>query len=112
MTRATLARARAMSLRDWRDFFECGLTLAGGRGLLRVRSPARVVGPAALLDGSRPPLADREIRRWTRLVDAAGRHLVPASCLTRSIALSRVLARRGVAAAVRIGVRNRNDRME
>lgn len=112
MTMATLARARAMTVRDWRDFCECVFALGVVHVALRVRSPARVVGGPSSPGAVKPPLSDREIRRWTRLVDAASRHVMPASCLTRSIALSRVLRRRGTDAAVRIGVRTADNRVE
>jgi hypothetical protein len=48
---------------------------------------------------------DAEIRRFANVVDAAARRAwPPATCLTRSVVLARLLAKRGIQTSLRIGV--------
>jgi hypothetical protein len=54
----------------------------------------------------------RRVARAVWLVGAMSRHVVRVPCLSRSVALARMLARRNVSSEIRIGVRTREDRLE
>lgn len=104
---------RAFGLRDWLDLAEASLTLVWAHAALRLGSPARVIGRATTLRGAVGPLAPAaRLARVAWLVGVAGRHVVPVPCLSRSVALARVLVRRGAPATVRIGVRTVAGRLE
>jgi hypothetical protein len=104
---------RSFSLRDWLELAEASLTLAWAHAALRLKSPARVIAGAAVPRAARTaavPVARLPRTAW--LVGIAGRHIVRVPCLSRAVALARVLARRGAAPDVRIGVRTVGERLE
>lgn len=72
-----------------------GLRIAGVGRALRAASP--VPRPRAWTRG--------DIRDRVNAVDRAGRYVPGSTCLATSLALAWMLRRRGVAAAVRVGVR-------
>jgi len=106
--RELVAKARGLSRRErselaraWVELPAVGLALrlVPVRRILRTRCGAQ---SPVQLDGSG---AD-EARHAARLVSAAARFSpFPSTCLTRSIVLSRLLRRRGLAAEIKIGVR-------
>jgi hypothetical protein len=104
---------RAFNVQDWLDLVEASLTLAWSHAALHTMSPSRVIGRATRSQArvTRPASAAR-LARVAWLVGVAGRHIVRVSCLSRSVALARVLGRRGAPAAVRIGVRTVSGRLE
>lgn len=106
-------RIRGFSLRDWRDLAEAGLTLAAAHAALRFRSPARVIARATAEVPTRAAsFTDARVKRVAWLVGVAGRHLVPVPCLSRTVALARVMARRGVRTEIRVGVRTIDGRLD
>lgn len=54
------------------------------------------------------PASALEVRDLIAAIDRASRYVPGATCLPRAIALTWMLRRRGVAAAVRLGARSRN----
>jgi hypothetical protein len=79
------------------------------------RLPSNLFRPEApALNGKpRPELESRTAARTVaRLVDAAARNgPLPSSCLARSLTLWRLLARQGIGADLRLGVRQEGDRI-
>ncbi len=73
-----------------------GLRLLGARRMLRL--------PPVSARGNAGPGPD-EIRDHVAAIERAGRYIPGGTCLTQSLALARILRRRGVAAYVRIGVK-------
>ncbi|HEX5757819.1 MAG TPA: lasso peptide biosynthesis B2 protein, partial [Thermoanaerobaculia bacterium] len=59
-----------------------------------------------------PPPDAGEVARLVELAAAACRGVYPAGCLPRSLAMQRLLARRGAPAELRIGVRRREGVLE
>ena len=102
-----------LGVRDWRDLAEASWTLAFTHAALRLRSPARLLSRASTGADSRDATftAARQ-KRLEWLVGVAGRHVVPVPCLTRAIALARILGRRGVKTDVRLGVRQIDGRLD
>jgi hypothetical protein len=101
--RRRAAKAATLSGRDWRVLAESmGTLLTVGLGL-RGRSFSRMAAWATRVDPG-PALSHAEVERVAWLVDVAARG-TRFKCLVRSLTLSRVLARRGVATSVQIGVR-------
>jgi hypothetical protein len=92
-----------LSGQDWRVLVEAfGLLLVVGAGL-RGRSFARMAAWATRVEPA--PVASIEaVERIAWLVGVAAR-ATRFKCLVRSLALSRVLARRGITTSVQIGVR-------
>lgn len=99
-------------------FVEAGVLLPLLRASLRLRGfratqrtlqsflgqPARCSAPAR---------ADSQTKKISRMVLAAARHSIfSTSCLERSLALWWLLARRGVASQLRIGVRTTGEKFE
>jgi hypothetical protein len=104
---------RSFGLRDWLDLAEASLTLAWAHAALSLASPARVIARATATRRTRATVGTPvRLARVAWLVGAAGRHVVPVPCLSRAVALARVLARRGAAADIRIGVRTIDGRLE
>lgn len=103
---------RSFSLRDWLDLSEASLTLAVAHVALRVASPVRVLARATTMRRTGASVTPAQRKRVAWLVGVAGRHVVPAPCLTRAVALARVLARRGIASEIRVGVRTLSGRLE
>lgn len=113
MAASRWARVRTLDGRDWRDLVEASITLAYTHAALRFGSPARVLERATTSANVRPGTftAARQ-KRLEWLVGAAGRHVVRVPCLTRAIALARILGRRGVKTNVRLGVRQVDGRLD
>jgi hypothetical protein len=92
---------------DRRLLAQAGLAVLAVRGALRLL-PFRVVH--ALVGGlgrhrAGPPGADRaRIERIRWAVETAARHVAGATCLTRALAAQLLLARRGHATRLRLGV--------
>lgn len=106
------AKARAFGLEEWGVLGESFLTLVGVSVALRVAAFSRVLAwakrPGA--PGVREwPVSRIQHVAW--LVALASR-AAGTRCLTRSLTLTRVLARRGVASELRIGVRPVNQELE
>ncbi len=100
-----LRKAAAFRLEDWRLFAETLVTLLAVQVGMHVVSFPRLLAwtrrPGRGLDGPLP--ADR-VHHLSWLVTAVAR-MLHLKCLAQSLALLRVLARRGVATDLRIGVR-------
>ncbi len=110
-------KIRKLSAKDWgillEAYFtliaaECARRLVPARWLLRAakgRLSSREAGPQAW--------TLEQLRRIAWLVEAAAnRQPVTTRCLTRSIALSWMLARRGVRPALQIGVKNDSGKLQ
>ena len=95
-----------LSLAEWGVLAEAYFTVAGFETLRRLM-PVRWLLPRRPAPGAPAPETTRErLKRLAWLVDvAANRQPWRVRCLTRSLALGRMLRRRGVPAEVRIGVR-------
>ena len=107
------ARIRAFSRRDWLDLAEASWTLASAHAALRWQSPARVIARAISPQTTRAAaFTPARLQQVTWLVGVAGRRVMPVPCLSRSVALARVLARRGVATSIRVGVRTIDGRLD
>jgi transglutaminase-like putative cysteine protease len=78
----------------------------------------RLIGIRRMLKWADRPIAARRADNWLAengryadlvlAVDRAGRHLPGGNCLARSLALTRMLRTRGVAAETKIGVKTAN----
>ncbi len=112
-----LRAALALSLSDWAVFFPAWLMLLVVDLGLRVLPFPRV---RKLVASSKQPgraASQRDVRlelcRLEWLVDIAARnHLYPMTCLRQALTLQWLLARRGVAADLRIGVRKQAGALE
>jgi len=113
MAASRWARVWTLDGRDWRDLAEASITLAYTHAALRFGSPGRVIARATsgTRDRSSTFTAARQ-KRLEWLVGVAGRHVVPTPCLTRAIALARILGKRGVKTDVRLGVRQIDGRLD
>jgi hypothetical protein len=109
LLRRKLRSARRLSASDWRVLARAWylLLLADvGLRVLPFRRVQRGVPPAAdVLVGPSEEIA-ATLRRLRQLVDMAARnHLYPMTCLRRALVLQRMLAQRGIATKLEIGVR-------
>jgi hypothetical protein len=105
-------RFLGLSALERRLFAEAWLYLAVDSIRLRLR-PASAISSAIGLAGSCAARStDAAANELALAVSrAAAHHALPMTCLPRSLALCRMLRRRGYAAQVRIGVRRENDRI-
>ena len=88
-------------------------TLIWAHATLRLRSPAVVLRKATTIPprtATAIPVVDAH--HVARFVGVASRRLVRVPCLSRSVALARMLSRRGVPSDIRIGVRTSDGRLE
>jgi hypothetical protein len=91
---------------DWRVLGLSAWLLVGTDVASRFVRPGRLLAWATAVRPTGRTLSDEQVRRVAWLVGvAATHHIVHVSCLPRSLTLSRLLARRGVATEVRVGVR-------
>lgn len=95
--------AAAFSAADHRLFVEALVTLGVVRSALGVTSFRRVASWVTRLSGVERVPDPQTVDRIVWLVTATGR-MLGCLCLVRSMALSRMLARRGVVTELRIGV--------
>lgn len=103
--RGRLRTIASLGLSDWRVLGEALVTVLAVQIALRAVEFPRVLSWASRAGtDQRTEWSRTRIERVAWLVDVAGR-LTRLRCLPRSLALTRVLARRGVAASLRIGVR-------
>lgn len=109
---AKLRRLKELSFPEWKTLIAAGFWFPIVDALLRVgglRAVRRLAG--------RPAVAPRRgscpsVGRTVQLVDAAGRiYLKRYGCLPRALVLQRILARRGVATELRIGVKTDMGRL-
>jgi hypothetical protein len=104
--RGRLVKARSFSLADWRLFLEAMATIVTVHVALRMVELPRLVAWATLPSGERhAPCACADVERTATFVAMAGR-VTGLQCLPRSVALTRLLARRGLTSTLRIGVRH------
>src|SRR5215831_13075264 len=104
MSQSRLAKLLAFSAGDWVLLGESVATLVTVSTALRLASLPRVQAWATHLEPvTEPPTID-DLRRVIRFA-AIGARFTGFKCLTRSLTLARMLARRGADSAVRIGVR-------
>ena len=104
LVRHRLVSAASFGLRDWRVFVEALATLIVVKAGLHTVDFRRLLAWAGRVrGGTRIDQSRRNVERIAWLVEGASR-LVFLRCLPRSLALMRVLARRGVATSMRIGV--------
>ena len=115
MARASSPR-RPSGLADWSALAEawwCLLAVDLGLRLFPYPRVERWFGRSPLegREGSRPAGAS-EVARCVWAAGAASRHhLWPMRCLARSLCLRRLLARRGIAGVLRIGVAREDGRL-
>jgi hypothetical protein len=102
-----LATAAKFTRADWAVLAEAAVLLPYAEAAARRVSPARLLAWAAgRHSAERATLGADDVRRIAWLVaTAANHHVIRVPCLARSLALARILARRGVDAEVRVGVR-------
>jgi hypothetical protein len=99
---AAVARWRALSRADKWLVVRAAMsvvTMSAGVRLVRLRRLLRSSAPRAVA------VAGVAIPDYVTAVDRAGRYVPGATCLTKSLALARMLRKNGVAANVRIGVK-------
>ncbi len=104
--REQLRRVGGFSVGDWLIATEAIATLAAVSVAVRCVAPLRMHAWAhevRQISGNVPP--PDAVRRIAWLTDVTGRRVLGVTCLTRALAVARLLARRGVATEVRIGVR-------
>jgi hypothetical protein len=100
-----------LSFEDWCILFEGVTTLVIVQAALPLVNFPRLLSWATVVHAADWVAASpASIERTVWLVGLAGR-LVRLPCLTRSLTLARILARRGVGADVRIGVRTENGKL-
>jgi hypothetical protein len=107
-----VGKARRFSATDWRLLAESVVTLVASAVVLRLIAFPRVVAWAkrpSCRHAASWSLGGVERAAW--LVGLASR-ATHTQCLTRSITLTRVLARRGIASDLRIGVRADKQQFE
>jgi hypothetical protein len=109
---ARLRRAAALGPAEWMMLAEATATLVAVAVALRiVRFPRLAAWAMRATASARSEWTRERIEQVARMVAAAGR-LTGLTCLTRSLALARMLARRGVATTVRIGVRTEHGALD
>jgi hypothetical protein len=110
--RRRAAKLRTFGREEWSVLGESLFTLVGLSIALRVGAFPRVLGwakhPGAPVVGEWPASRVQHVA-W--LVALASR-VLGTRCLARSLTLTRILARRGVASELRIGVRPINQELE
>lgn len=94
-----LTTVRRLTLRDWRLFVQALLTLAACRARLRHRDFASVRAWA-----SRKGRGAAPIDRLAGSIEAASKRMKGTTCLTKALALQRLLAQHGHDSELRIGV--------
>ena len=110
--RRRLGRILSLRLDEWTMLLEAVATLVAVRVLLHLIEFSKVIGWIKRVDTSRADDWTRSrVERVAWLVDVAGR-LTGMRCLPRSLTLARMLARRGLAADVRIGVQTADGRLK
>jgi hypothetical protein len=108
--------AASLRPRDWLALAEAWAAVGAAAAAIRLRPLPRLLRDAADANAApapRPAADPRpEIDRLLRLVRIAARYrLRPAACLPRSLALRWMLRRRGIPAALEIGVRKDGGRL-
>jgi hypothetical protein len=105
-----LEKAADLSLADWWTLVKAWWMLLAVNAALRVFSFQRLARWAHALADDGGEAGDSAVRRTAWLVSiAANRQPFPARCLARSLALTRLLARRGIATELKIGVRKQDQ---
>lgn len=94
-----LATFRQLTLQDWRLFAQAFLTLAICNVRLRRQSFASVRAWAGRKGHGAAP-----INRLIWSIEAAAKRMIGTTCLSKALALQRLLARNGHDAELRIGV--------
>jgi hypothetical protein len=97
-------------MRDWRTVGQSFALLVAIPLRLRLTRFTRVVAWATRTVPRSPGLA-ADVERTAFCVRLAA-HVVPTRCLTRALALARLLGRRGIVTDLRIGVRTEDGRLE
>jgi hypothetical protein len=114
----TLAKVRALSLRDWRGIARAYgyLVEAGWRVFVRREKLFPWLNGGDLKDQSPLPAEHPEMQRvlrQARYVNLTARHPIEwARCLQRSVALCLWLDRQGLRPVLRLGVARNGDRLE
>lgn len=111
----SLKAASRLSVTDWMLFLQAWVGLLFFDIGLRTRSFPDLQAFAARLDPhpARPPeQVEKQLCRLRTAVDRAGNHhLYPMTCLRRALTLQKLLARRGIAADLKIGVHKCDDQL-
>ena len=97
-----VARWRALDWTDRRLVVESALVTAVAVACVRALGLRRALRATGAVRGRR--LSADAVRRRAVAVDRAGRYVPGGTCLAQSLALAWMLRRRGVPAAVRLGV--------
>jgi hypothetical protein len=102
-----LRRAASFSARDWRDLAVAQWALLSAQALVLTRPVGSLTSPGAEQGAPASPHSLAEAVRLARSVTWAARYGVfRPKCLVRSLALTRLLDRRGISGGViRVGVR-------
>jgi hypothetical protein len=107
--RRKVDKAAELSTADWVGLAQAAWTISVVRVALTVVPIDRLKQWACAVRPADTVMSRERVLRTAWLVDvAANHHLVSLRCLPRSLALVRLLARRGVAAELRLGVRREN----
>ena len=104
-SRRKLARFAALSWRDRATLLTVFGSLLAAEAALRLLGLARARRHFAALRRRAAPPPAAEVERLVALAATACRAIYPAKCLPRALAVQRLLARRGAAAELKIGVR-------
>lgn len=108
MSSSVLARARALSWREWVAFAEAWLVLAWLQPASRALPYSflqRLASSRQRLGQTRPGRREEADRVGLAVARAEHHHLLTIRCLARSLTLQLLLDRRGIASDLRFGVR-------
>jgi hypothetical protein len=107
-----VAKLASLGLKDWYVLAEALMTLVVVEVALRLGNFRWILSWATSASGVHPgESSSEEIERTIWLLSVGGR-LTRLRCLTKSLALMRLLSRRGVVTDLWIGVRPEDDKLE
>ena len=99
----------SLSFRDWVELMQAQWALLAARGMVRNRPIGSLATPTAGSPRADPARLPEARRLAVAVVRAARFGVFRPQCLVRSVALSEMLADRGISGAlVRVGVRRKN----
>ena len=99
----------ALSFRDWAELVQAQWALLAARGMVRNRPIGSLATPTVGNPAADPARLPEARRLALAVVRAASFGVFRPQCLVRSVALSHMLADRGISGAlVRVGVRRKN----
>lgn len=103
------SKLSSLSIRDWGELVQAQWALLAARGIVRNRPVGALATPTTVVREADPARLPEARRLALAVVRAARFGVFRPQCLVRSVALSRMLAARGIdGAIVKVGVRRTN----